>query len=360
MTDAPDDLTLKVGGNSISGWSSVRVTCGIERCPNDFDIEMTDLYPGQATDVVVQPGDKVQVLLGGDLVLDGYVDKVIPSYDAEQHAIRLAGRGKCQDLVDCSAEWPTGQISGTSALDIATKLAQPYGVTVAAPDGSGPAIPQFNLMLGETAYEIIERVCRYSGLLCYEALDGTLTLAQAGDKTASSGLVEGQNILAAHFEWSLDQRYSEYDVFLLAMDPLSESGKYQLPIATASDGGVTRHRKLYVIADAGQGGMTIAQNRANWEANRRNGRGAALHITVDSWRDSGGTLWTPNSRVPVSVPSLKYQRTNTPVVSEVTFLRDARGTRAEMVLMPPEAFTLEPLLLQPIIPDAKPTTPATP
>jgi hypothetical protein len=63
-------------------------------------------------------------------VITGYVDRVIGTLDARQHSVTVTGRSKCQDLVDCSAEWPGGQIVGSSVLEIARKLAEPYGISV--------------------------------------------------------------------------------------------------------------------------------------------------------------------------------------------------------------------------------------
>ncbi|WP_410819059.1 phage baseplate assembly protein, partial [Paraburkholderia sp.] len=56
MTVFNDDLTLVAGGRQLSGWTRVRVSRGVERCPSDFQIEMTEKYPGDAFDITVQPG----------------------------------------------------------------------------------------------------------------------------------------------------------------------------------------------------------------------------------------------------------------------------------------------------------------
>lgn len=42
-----DELTLSIGGRQLSGWTSTRVTHGIEHCPSDFEISMTERYPGE-------------------------------------------------------------------------------------------------------------------------------------------------------------------------------------------------------------------------------------------------------------------------------------------------------------------------
>ena len=141
-----DDLSLIVGERKISGWTAVRVSRSVERVPGDFDIGLTERYPGETEGLVVQPGDPCKVLLGDDLVITGYVDRYRPSVSAGMHGIRICGRGKCQDLVDCSAEWPGSQISGATALGIAKRLAKPYGITVSGKPG--PEVPKFILSYG--------------------------------------------------------------------------------------------------------------------------------------------------------------------------------------------------------------------
>ena len=76
------------------------------------------------------------VKIGADLVLTGYVDRYSSSISAGQHTIRVEGRSKSEDLVDCSAlvqntsagspVTPGMQIvNGSDAVSIASKLAAP-------------------------------------------------------------------------------------------------------------------------------------------------------------------------------------------------------------------------------------------
>lgn len=341
-----DDLTLVVGGRKISGWTGIRVTRGIERMPSDFQIEMTERFPGKA-DVVVQPGEMCRVLLGNDLVITGYVDRYMPSIAARSHAVAISGRGKCADLVDCSAEWPNSQISGASALEIADKLARPYGITAySIGDIEWKRIKQFNLNWGETPFEVIDRICRYSAVLAYEDTDGLLVLSRVGETRAASGFVEGQNVQRAALTASMDQRFSEYVVRTMSMSSFSEIGQGGDIQAQVEDEGVKRHRLRYIISEANQPGLDIATQRGIWEAVRRLGRSKCVRLTTDSWRDAAGRLWEPNTLVPVDLPSLKLDRVVW-VVGEVTYMRSANGgTTADLVLMPPEAFKPEPYLLE--------------
>ncbi|KVZ18642.1 hypothetical protein WT88_29625 [Burkholderia stagnalis] len=340
-----DDVLLTVGGAAISGWTDVRITRGIERLPADFALGLTELYPGELDEVVVQPQDPCSISIGGDLVVTGYIDKYIPSFDANEHRIAATGRGKCQDLVDCSAEWDNGQISGASAVAVASKLASAYGITVSCDETGLRVIPQFNLMLGETAFEVIDRVSRYSSLLAYDGPDGNLILARAGTDQHATGIEQGVNVQSASVEYSADQRYQTYRAYLQAINTFQEGGDGGNLIATQTDSGVKRNRKRYIIAEAVAGYMDVAAQRAAWEMNRRNGRSVVVRVEVDSWRDGSGELWTPNRLVSVYLPKLKLDR-KVWLISEVTYKIDEEGTRAELVIMNPDAFVVQPTALQ--------------
>ena len=341
------DLILTIGDRAISGWESIRVTRGIERCPSDFDLSLTERFPGELDALIVQPGDACTIEIGGDLVVTGYVDRFNPCITANSHSISVIGRGKCQDLVDCAAEWPNGQISGSSALQIAQCLAEYHGITVSAAQVDvGPVIPQLNLIHGETAFEIIERICRFRALLAYELPDGSLFLTRVGTESAASGFVEGQNVQSASIEYSIDQRFYRYEAMLVSVDVFGDSGDGGNLIRTAHDLQVRQNRVMKIIAEYGDSGGDVCKLRAEWEKERRIGRSKALKLTTDSWRDSAGKLWEPNTLVPISLPSLKLPQANW-IIGEVTYCLNENGTTSDLVIMPSDAFQIQPQLLNP-------------
>lgn len=352
-----DELTLKVDGKRLSGWTDVSVTLGMQQIPNSFRISATQESPILRDASSVREGQACEVSLGDDLVVTGYVDIVAPGFAPGSHDVQIIGRGKCQDLVDCSAEWKGCQISGANALEIAQKLAEPYGISVtmlgdAAP---GSAVPQFNINVTDTPADIIELITRHAALVYYEGADGGLILAELSPQMAGSGFVEGQNIERARWVRSQAQRYSEYVCSLLSVDT---SGLFEdqdgLFYHTEEDPNVGRHRRLVMVAEGVMGGLELAKKRAVWEAARRAGRGRSAVVTVDSWRDGKGKLWAPNTLAPVSLPSLGLTGAVW-CISEVTFRLGERGGRtADVELLPQEAFQPEPIQLQPQIPGVIP------
>lgn len=353
MTD--DTVSLTINGKIISGWDSVRVTRGIERFPSDFDLGLMDYYPGSDDKQLVTEGDSCIVKFGNDLVVTGYIDDWGPSISRSRHEVRSTGRSKCEDLVDCSAEWPNNVISNCNALDIATRLASFYGIKVTSSVSDLATVPQFTINWGESPQEIIERVCRWAALLYYDTPDGNLFLTRVGTKKAASGIAEGVNVEDAYFRRSMAERYSDYVGVSLGVSPISGwapgSAYDSVTLATARDPDAAkmRYRKRIVIVESTMMAHDRAQSCIDWEMNRRFGRSKQIYATIDSWRDSAGKLWEPNTLIPVNLPTLDIKNTEL-LLSEVTYTSDERGKHSQMILMPPEAFTVQPYEFYQVIP----------
>ncbi len=348
-----EEITLRLHRQELSGWNRLRVTRGIERFPGDFELEMTELYPGQSQDFLVSPGDTCVLHLGGEPVITGYVDRVVPSISAESHDIRVTGRGRCQDLLDCAAVWPNGQMSNINAFTMAKQLAAVYGIDVSCDVDGLLMIPQINIIPGESTYEVVERTARYSALLVYEDRAGNMVLARAGTEAMASGVQEGINIEAATAERSMDQRFSHVTALLTGTNNMQDLTSITAPHFTATDPNVPRRRERVIFAEAGELGWEVGKQRALWEVAWRRGRAEVIHVTVDNWRDVDGNLWEPNKLIEVLIPSLKVsgdQAGTVPqrlMIAEVTYTLDESGTHAQLTLMPPEAFEPKPILLYP-------------
>ncbi|WP_338299716.1 phage baseplate assembly protein [Pandoraea sputorum] len=348
-----ENIALSINRTRLSGWTRLRVTQGIERCPGDFEVEMTEVFPGQAQDIIVNPGEACVLELNGKPVVTGFVDRVVPSISADGHDIRVTGRGQCQDLVDCAAVWPNYQMSNVTAYSMAQQLAEKYSVSVRCDVENLLVIPQINILPGESTFDIVERTARYSALLVYEGSDGSLVLARSGTEVMASGIHEGINLEAATVERSMDRRFSEIVVMLTGTNNMQDLSSINDPHFIAQDPNVPRFRRRVIIAECGELGWEVGKKRGLWEVARRRGRAETIHLTVDNWHDVAGNLWEPNKLVDVLIPSLKVsgdQAGTVPVrylIAEVTFSLDESGTHANLTLMPPEAFEPEPILLYP-------------
>lgn len=353
-----EDIYIVVGGQVISGWTRVRITRGIERMPADFMLELTEYYSGDGTSVIISPGSPCQIFLGKDIVLTGYVDEYSSSISGRSHTVRIYGRSKSEDIVDCAAEYPNAQILSQTVLQIVKAFATiPYGIDVyqnVIPDANKNTIPQTVFVYTETAAEVIERICRYAKLLFYDQPDGSILLTTASSKRAACGFTEGYNVQEASGRFTMN-RYSQYlcefnstvSFSDLLQDNSGQNNSIN-QIAEIDDTTVPRNRKKYIILESGDfDPFPVTKARALWEKNRRLGKAWEITVTTDTWRDSAGNLWEPNTLVDVNIPSIKVGG-QTWLINEVTYSRDEEsGTTATLILNPPGAFIPEPIVLVP-------------
>ncbi|MPW44738.1 phage baseplate assembly protein [Acinetobacter guerrae] len=342
-------VSLKVASGSdeliVTGWNRLSITRGIERIPNNFDLQMTDKSPNSsAPSVVINEGSKCRVYIGDDLVITGYVDRVINNISDNQHVIQVVGRGICSDLVDCSAVYKGMQFQNCTVQSIAESLCEDFGITVTSNIDANDVVSVQNINLGETPAAVIDRVCRVAQVLYYENEYGNLVLNRENSETASGSLTQGSNVESASFVSGMDQRYSHYIVVnqaaAAAMDIPSDSG---IGYYTVPDPTVPRYRPLYIIPEDGDAGFEVAQKRAQWEMNRRYGRSNMLRATVSSWRDYNDVLYKPNTQIQVNILKLGLFAKNW-LIGEVTYRLDEMGTHCDMLIMPLGSFTPEPVV----------------
>jgi prophage tail gpP-like protein len=367
-TEAKADTSPIVGGNNLSlivndtkweGWQRVAVTRSMDTIPASFDVQVTERY--ERTNIEIKPGDPCKVMIGGDLVITGYIDRYAASVNPQDHTVRISGRSKSADLVDCAAfigdkDNPTYQVKEGTTLSIAQALAKPYGITIKSLNGEGIKIPQFNINLGETAWEIIDRITRFSQLIAYDMPDGSMVLAQAGTEKMASGFVQGVNIEQGSVNFSMDQRFSEYEGFLTSqMAYFVDAGHPPMRGVIVKDEGVPRYRKHIIISEQTFMGEPVIKARVIWEMNRRKGRSQAVTIIADNWRDSKGALWAPNHLAPIKLPTLKLPSADW-CIGQVSYTRDELGQHATVVMMPKEAFLPDPTppqFLPPLVADVE-------
>lgn len=345
------EVAIRTGGATLSGWKRVRIHRSCEQAPNTFEVG----FVSDSTDGVgslVKAGDPCTVEVGGEVVLTGYVDLVDNDADKAAHDLTMAGRGKCADLVDCSAELPDRGciINGETVQGVATKLAKPYGIKVLDPPKT-VQLPTFGVTLIETAFALIEEIARYAQFLVFENAKGELVFADVGEKVAKGSLVWGENIERARVRQSMEDRYSEYVCYISATDQFADLGMDPNVRALDQDEGVKRHRRLGMVLEAPTGApqQDFADKRIQWERARRAGRSNQATVTVPGWRDGGGALWEPNTRVRIQLP--KHGLSDVIwVIGDATYIRDDEGTRTELMLMPPAAFQPQPeQLVDPLV-----------
>lgn len=341
-------VTVIINGKSFGGWEQVSITRSLENAAAGFQLAVSERFPGQSQPLRIIPGDGCQVKIGDDLVITGYVDKVNPSHDKGAHTIMVSGRSKTADLVDCAVEPPFSTISNLTILQIADKLAKPYGVDIVdALKGETEPIESVDLNVGDTVFAVISKLAAMKACLVTDDEKGRLLITRAGTAKATTALRSGKdgNILSGSGNFDVSQRYRNYTCDGQGKgNDLNYGAAVSEVVATVEDQGVKRNRTLYIRAE-GTADLKKVQDRARWEASSRIGKSISLTLNVQGWRQGNGDLWKVNHLALVKDPLLTVDGEF--LISSITYSLNASGTITSMTLTPKSAYELEPTQSKP-------------
>ncbi|HVE20658.1 MAG TPA: contractile injection system protein, VgrG/Pvc8 family [Acidocella sp.] len=307
MTDIP---VLTVNGQNYSGWTAVSWGRGLDRCVSDFDLEVTERWPDSTRPIL--PLAPATISVGGEQVFAGYVDSYLPSLQADEHSVRITGRGKTQDLVDCSPNVAAGQFSGYTVAAVARALCQMFGIGCdVQTDLANVVIPDVTIQPAESAFNFLDRLCVVAGVIAIDDANGNLLLVTAGTTKSSTVLMQGVNLKAVSAEITSTDRFSEYIVKGQAglSAQLGASGQttpagaqvQTAQVASVTDSSVTRFRPKVFMAESATGQASLL-TQAQWHLNYALGRSTKATATVVGWRQDDGTFWAPNLMVTIIAP----------------------------------------------------------
>lgn len=337
-------VILRVNGQEWGGWTSVRIAAGIERIARDFTVEITRSWPGDTDQANrsnrIKNGDLVEVLIGTDKVLTGYVEATPVRYDARSISVGISGRSKTADLIDCSAT--PSQYAGRSLAQVAAELAKPFSITVVDAGGASGALQGIQADQGETVMDVLNKMLGLQQALAYDNAQGNLVIGGIGSQQAHTALVLGENILSCDTEKSIRDRFSDYQVSGQRKgndDDFGEATTTAIRSKTI-DGGLKRYRPM-IIRQTGNATTATCSARAEFEMRQRAARTDEVTYTVQGWRQGDGSLWLPNLQVMVFDPILGFNNRQM-VIAEVTYQQDENGTVTEIRIGPPDAYLPEP------------------
>lgn len=329
-----DLIGVRVDGVTFTGWTSFSCRRSLEAVAGKFQLLCAD-RPG----FPLRVGSSVVVTVDGDEVVTGFVDVLRKTI--AQRQVRLEGRDRTADLVDCSAYSPPYEFQDELLSAIAAKLADPFGVTVVQTADDGEPFERFAVHPGETAYECIARATRARGLLATTDGLGRLVLARPTGTDAGVALVEGRNVLDASLVLDDSERHAEYRV--VAQDLANaDPNELEAPEGRATDAGARKGRVLLLIA-AGAATAADCQQLAEWEAARRSSAAGRVTCMVQGSRtQEGGMLWRPGLLVPVQLPTLRVDARM--LITDVALEQGkapGEGTKTEITLARADSYRLE-------------------
>lgn len=340
----PDVVRLVLGADRFEGWKAITVRQSMQTGSGSFELGVSERWPGQPKRVQVLPGSACEVRIDDALLLTGYVDEVELQLDGQKHEVRVRGRDRVGDLIDCAPDHPPSEWLDVSLLTVCEELCKPFGIPVSTTVDLGARLPKATINPGERAFEAIEQLCRQRQVLPLSDGRGGLVLTRAAQGSAGSAIHERVNLIGGSARYAHQERFSEIIVKGQAADASGLLGLIGLTEAAGASGraidkGIKRHRPLLTISDKPVDSER-ATKRAAWEVLTRTARATSAQLTVRGWRTQAGALWPLNSIVNVESPSLGLSGDY--LITDVTYTVDGQGTVTQLGVMRPDAFTVQP------------------
>lgn len=334
-----DRLRITANGMRFEGWKAHRVTRSLEHGVSTIEIDIAE-WPLNAERLHLEDEIRVDIVdpdsLSPARVFTGHIETLDEDEDADGFTSKLSGRSLTCALVDCDAN--LGSHRSLSILDLARRLAEPFGVNVLADVDVGEVIPNHRVQPGEKVFDCIERVTRRRGLMVTDTPSGELLLTAASSAVASGAIVVGQNAKTVRRRLSVAERFSDYRIVgsrVVFKPPYADSVVVDAT-AKAIDPGVRRPRSMTMTGESDIEHAS-AQTRVLVEAARRLGQGVRHTYSVVGWRQWDGTLWQPNQLVQVTDDRMGYLAQEFLIV-EVTYELSDAGTLTMITVAPRVAF----------------------
>jgi prophage tail gpP-like protein len=338
MPSASGGFAMAVNGQIYNGWDSIEVTRSLDVMAPAFDIQVTERWPGHPDQWPVKTGDAVKLTIDGELVLTGWVDAVEPKIEAQNHSVKIRGRGRTCDLIDCSALNRPGSWKGRKLEQIVTDLCQPFGISVTATGDTGDVFKAFALQQGEAVKDAIDRLIQQRGVLPIETPEGNLMLVTPGSARFTGQLALGVNVEIGEAKHNAAERFSLYVVKGQRKGDDHDHGKTVSQVASSiPDSQVTRYRPLMIVSEDQATGAS-AKTRATFAATVRAGKSQTGKLTVAGYRDAGGALWAPNTVGAVVAGDLGLN--GDLLINEVKIKSAGDGSSSEIHVTRPEAYSL--------------------
>ncbi len=269
----------------------------------------------------------------------GYIDTIDNGYDHKRSNILISGRDRVADLLDCAAVVDGAHEYKNQKLNaVIEAILKPYAIPLTVSADIGKEFTRIAINPGETAFELIERVCRYRAILPISDGVGGLHLVKPSTEDTGVSLIYGENILQASASMDYRDLFSEY-IFKAQSeaDDFTTAEKSASPIGRAIDDKVKRYRPHVEIAEM-QGHSQTLSERAEWQKKFNRARALKVSCTVQGLNVSkNGELWMPNTIVHVKCPKLQLDRSM--LITAVTFKQDS-STQTTLDMTLPKAFDL--------------------
>ncbi|MEE9928970.1 phage baseplate assembly protein [Microvirgula aerodenitrificans] len=297
----PDNtVSLLIGGKVHSQWSSYDLDSNLETIADAWHVTLG--LPRGEVPAIVDIGATIQVRVGADTVMTGYIDEIEESIDKGGHTLMLSGRDLGGVLVDCSA--PLLNRKQITLAELMADVVRPLGIDKIQFDPKyARRLEKVDVEPGSTAWDLLKKLVEANGLWAWFQPDGTLVIDGPDySQPPVASLVmrragRGNNLVSLKRRRNMTGLYSKITVLGQSQGNALNAGKHAIK-GVATNPELKLQRELIRPRNDVENDVLAGLAARKLMADARRGS-FALTAVVSGHRTSDGVLWEPGQRIHV-------------------------------------------------------------
>lgn len=335
-TSSGDEVAILIGGKRFRFWDSARITRAMDSMDIvEFGAPFDAAAPGFRETFRPFTFKSVDVTVGGIPLVTGTMVLPLPAIGPKQKKIQVSCYSQPGVLGDCTppaSSFPL-EFNGLGLQEIATALADPFGIAVEFRADSGAVFEQVAIEPGQKILDFLTGLAKQRNLIVSSTEGGKLLFWQSvevGNPVAR--LVQGSSpVLSVTPNFNPQEYYSHItgiDAVIVGLDGS------QFTVKNPRLEGVTRPF-TFNVPDTIDSDIKAAVDA---KAGRMFANAASYSIPVDTWRDHSGELWTPNTSLTLLAPDAMVYSEYEFIIRSVVFERARAKETAVLNIVIPGAF----------------------
>jgi prophage tail gpP-like protein len=332
-----EQATLIVDGQNYTEWESVWVQ---ERWTESFSLfrftaNEGRILPTSWSDAQFSPGDDVEVILGGEKVIEGgTIITRQASYNATQHMVQLTGKTYSFFPYKSSVFTDNGNFDGMNFVQIAQIVLKDYGgaVVVGTPDSS--PFKKAQAEIGMKIWDYLEQLAREKNIILGTNRAGLPQIIGKHQSKIMGSVQDGINVLSMQCTITCEDLHKNINVTAMNQGDDQNNGTQASQIKGHTNGTAPRNSMLVIPMEHPPPDQGAAQRRALAERQWTEATKITANCTVQGWFTQGGNLWQAGGLVSVHCPMAMI--TGVLKAKTVTFQQDNNsGTTTTLELVQP-------------------------
>jgi prophage tail gpP-like protein len=295
-------LEIRHNGIPYTLWESATFNRSLDTNCGQFSITSSNPF-NQSYPLRI--GDRVQIIINGISVINGFIDKITASGDMDGHRLNIAGRDKVSDLIDSSVPDSVKSMKGPVTLKaMAERIIAALGASIKVIDDSGgiEAFGADDLQAAESGQKCMDFLVSFARkrqVYLVTNGNGDLVIFKPRGQKVQTQLLHrhnsaSNNVKTASLDLDISARFAKYVVRTqsnTAADPFAGYDAESVSVTgTALDPEIRSSRYLEI---QGEQSMTSADGteRAKEESNLRRAKGLQYNATLQGDSQNDGSPW---------------------------------------------------------------------